>query len=587
LRRLDTASAGNPAGFGDLLVAALRGGIPSALAAPHARPLLRVRAVLQAAARASNTDPGSVLWAAWQRSGLQRRLLTASGRDGQAGQRATETLDAVTMLFEVADQFMLRTAGASGSALVEHVRSLRLPVRATEPIEVPDAVAIVSPHQALGREWDLVVIAGLQEGLWPNTIPRGGVLGTQRLVDVLDGVSDPAVTISTRAPLIADERRLLISAMGRARRRLVVTAVDGGAADSDELALPSPFVFDIARYVTGAVDDTRLPEPVGALALLSVPAVVGRLRSVVCAPDGAVDDDERALAATQLARLAAAGVPGADPAQWDGLRTMSTEQPLWDGDEHVVTLSPSTLQLLADCPLRWLTERHGGSKTGELRSTTGSLVHALIAEPNRSLPQLIAELEAVWDGLPFESQWFARNELVRHRAMLETFAEWRAQTRGELTEVGVEVDIDGELGEVPEVPGVRVRGRIDRLERDAAGRLVIVDVKTGKSPVTKDDAQRHAQLALYQLAVARGVSPDGGEPGGARLVYVAKPSAGGATERVQDALAPETEQHWLEQVGRAAAATAGPQFPARANDGCGHCPMRQSCPAHTTREEQQ
>ena len=30
----------------------------------------------------------------------------------------------------------------------------------------------------------------------------------------------------------------------------------------------------------------------------------------------------------------------------------------------------------------------------------------------------------------------------------------------------------------------------------------------------------------------------------------------------------------------AAAATAGPQFPARANDGCTHCPMRPGCPAH-------
>ena len=73
-----------------------------------------------------------------------------------------------------------------------------------------------------------MVIAGLQEGLWPNTIPRGGVLGTQRLLDVLDGVGDAAGEVCDRAPLLAEERRLLITAMGRARRRLVVTAVDGG-----------------------------------------------------------------------------------------------------------------------------------------------------------------------------------------------------------------------------------------------------------------------------------------------------------------------------------------------------------------------
>ncbi|WP_138984876.1 PD-(D/E)XK nuclease family protein, partial [Mycobacterium avium] len=31
---------------------------------------------------------------------------------------------------------------------------------------------------------------------------------------------------------------------------------------------------------------------------------------------------------------------------------------------------------------------------------------------------------------------------------------------------------------------------------------------------------------------------------------------------------------------RAADATAGPQFIARRNDGCTHCPLRPCCPAH-------
>ena len=56
-----------------------------------------------------------------------------------------------------------------------------------------------------------------------------------------------------------------------------------------------------------------------------------------------------------------------------------------------------------------------------------------------------------------------------------------------------------------------MRGRVDRLERDAGGRLVIVDVKTGKTPVSKDKAQQHAQLAMYQLAVAEGMVAAGDE----------------------------------------------------------------------------
>ena len=67
-------------------------------------------------------------------------------------------------------------------------------------------------------------------------------------------------------------------------------------------------------------------------------------------------------------------------------------------------------------------------------------------------------------------------------SMLSAFAQWRAQTRHQLTEVGTEVDVDGLLESEDEQPAVRVRGRLDRLERDGAGRLVVVDIKTGKTP---------------------------------------------------------------------------------------------------------
>ena len=191
-------------------------------------------------------------------------------------------------------------------------------------------------------------------------------------------------------------------------------------------------------------------------------------------------------------------------------------------------------------------------------------------------------LERAWQHLPFESQWHSANELARHRAMLEMFLAWRAQTRGELTEVGVEVDVDGVIDGGVLDRSVRLHGRVDRIERDAAGRLVIVDVKTGKSPVSKDDAQRHAQLAAYQLAVAEGLVDHGDEPGGGRLVYLGRTGSSGATEREQDPMTPESGQQWRERIRAAADATAGPQFVARANDGCTHCPLRPSCPAHAS-----
>jgi len=314
--------------------------------------------------------------------------------------------------------------------------------------------------------------------------------------------------------------------------------------------------------------------------VLAPAAMVGRLRAVVCAAPGAVDDTVRACAAAQLARLAEAGVSGAEPTQWYGMTPLSSDEPLWCGDDHTVTLSPSTLQTLTDCPLRWLLERHGGSDGRDVRSAIGSLVHALVADGAKTESQMLNELEKVWEKLPFDSEWYSHNELARHREMLATFAQWRAQSSHELTEVGTEIGVDGVVGQDGDTrPGVRVRGRLDRLERDNEGRLVVVDIKTGKSPVTKDDAQRHAQLAMYQLAVAEGLLPQGDTAGGGRLVYLGKTGAGGATERDQDALTPDAHAEWRTVVQHAAAATAGPQFPARINDGCAHCPVRAMCPA--------
>lgn len=576
-RTLQRANPGRaPGDFADLLVEALSADVP--LPGPQFAPLRKVRAVLGAAARshAAGDDPRYTLWAAWHRSGLQRRWLSVSERGGPAAVQATRDLESVTALFEVTDDYVARTSGASLRGLVEHIASLALPSAAPEPVAAAEQVRVLSAHAALGHEWDFVVIAGLQDGLWPNTVPRGGVLATQRLLDVLDGVGADA---SVRAPLLAEERRLLVAAMGRARRRLLVTAVDSdtGGAGGVEAALPSVFFTEIAQW---AGDDTD-SEPVSAPRVLSAAALVGRLRGVVCAPVGAVDERARSCAATQLARLAKAGVPGADPTGWHGLTPISTSEPLRDGGD-VVTLTPSTMQTLNDCPLRWLAERHGGSDPRDVRSAIGSVVHALIAEPHRSESELLAELDRAWKHLPFAAQWHSANELARHRAMLEAFIEWRAQTRGALTEVGVEVEVDGTVA--TEGGGeVRLRGRVDRLERDAAGRLVIVDIKTGKTPVSKDDAQQHAQLAMYQLAVAEGLVGDGTdnvEPGGARLVYLGKTGASGVAEREQDPLTATGEEEWRGVIARAAGATFGPQFIARRNDGCTHCPVRPNCPTH-------
>ena len=47
----------------------------------------------------------------------------------------------------------------------------------------PDVVEILTVHASKGREWEIVALAGLQEGVWPNLRQRGSLLGSERLVE--------------------------------------------------------------------------------------------------------------------------------------------------------------------------------------------------------------------------------------------------------------------------------------------------------------------------------------------------------------------------------------------------------------------
>ncbi|MDV7352601.1 ATP-dependent DNA helicase [Rhodococcus oxybenzonivorans] len=559
----------------------------------EAASLNRVLSVLRKARAQLDRGRGveEVLWAAWQATGLERRWASASARGGPIGAQADRDLDAVVALFDAAAGYVDRLPRAQLAGFVDYLTGQAIPSSSRTASVVPsDAVTVLSAHSAAGREWDVVAVAGVQEGLWPSLRTRGSLLGTEALIDLVSGVSDgtaeAADRLSRTAPLLAEERRLFLVACSRARRSLLVTAVDSAGSDTD--LVHSRFVDELLVGADGAdVADAVVPVTDPSTRVLALPALVAELRGVVCDPRVSRDDpDRQRRAARQLARLARAGVRGAHPDQWYGTAEPSTAVALWTEEDGPVSLSPSTVDLLNTCPLRWLLERHGGSDGDNTHAIAGTLVHTLVQALAGRIPadQVERALEDAWDSIDLGSQWYSRRELARTRDMLATFTAWLGTTRSELTEVGVEVAVDGVLEPREEgAPAIRLRGRIDRLERDAEGRPVIVDVKTARAPVSKEDAQQHAQLAAYQVAAAVGAieGEPASKPGGARLVFVAKPhKKEGATQRVQAPLSDEDVDTWLAVISAAAAATRGPQFLARVNDGCRHCPVRTSCPAH-------
>lgn len=548
-------------------------------------PVRRVSDLLAAASAAISTDASvpDVLWAVWSGSGLQRRWIAASERGGITGAQADRDLDAVVALVERAARYVEDLPGGTVAGFVAQADDQRIRADTLAP-RAPDgeAVALLTAHASRGREWDVVVVPDVQEGVWPDLRRRGTLLGVERMVDVLAGVpDDPA--LSGQAPLLAEERRLFAVALSRARRAVHVAAVDA------EDLTPSRFLDDVDGGGTGAafpgaVLETARPRSRPGRSLV-LAELVGELRRAVT--DATADPARRARAATQLARLADAGVPGAAPDDWYGLLGLSTDAPLRAAGS-AVTVSPSAVETIVTCPLRWALQAHGGDDSDSLASVTGSLVHALVerAAEGAGERELDEALDVAWASVDAGAPWFSRRELAGTRGMLRSFLAWRESSRAELTEAAVE-----QAMEVAVTDGVAIRGRVDRLEVDAQGRPVIVDVKTGKNPVTKDEAQAHPQLAVYQLATALGAFAEQlagpgttdarATPGGARLVYLARAGTA-AKERPQRPLDAEGLREWRDAVTAAARATEGPGFAGRENADCPRCPVRTACPVHTS-----
>ncbi|MGY2004709.1 ATP-dependent helicase [Blastococcus sp. SYSU DS1024] len=556
---IDAAERGAP-----LAAALTDAALLEALPEHVARPAARVAAVLDAGrfALAQDGTAEDVLWAMWQRSGLATRWARASAAGGPSGAVADRDLDAVVALFDAAAGFVDRLPSADVRAFVEHLSAQELPGDTGAARAVAgETVRLLTAHAAKGLEWDLVCVAGVQEGLWPDLRERASLLGAELLVEKAAGI-DGAST-DRRALALAEERRLFYVACTRARRRLVVTAVEGALDGADAGASASRFLDLVSPRSPEGRPLTELPRA------LTLPALVAELRRAVTDPH--TPPARRSAAAALLRRLADEGVPGAAPARWWGLAPLSDDAPLVD-EELPVRVRPSAIETFQRCPLRWVLGAVGAEASPDATRTVGSAVHAVAQQVAEGLPATDARpvLDAELDQLDLGPGWADQRQRVHAHDMLDRFLRWHAANPREL--VGAEVDFDVVVGRA------RIRGQVDRLERDAEGRLVVVDLKTGKSAAK--NTEEHGQLAAYQVAVAAGAfEQHGTAPGGAALLQVG--TGAKAKEQHQEPLPADVplEATWAgELVAAVGTGMGGATFEVRTGSHCSRCPARRSCP---------
>lgn len=584
--------------------------------------IMRVRSVIQAGQEAfyGGESVEAILWAVWDAAGLSEALANQSLRGGAVGSMADQHLDAVMSLFDAAGDYVERHPHSTITSFVRFIVEQELPTGARDRRgPVREAVDVSPAHATVGKEWDTVVVAGLQEDVWPSLSETGTIFRQEEFVDFLDRGVEPGRPENRRGRYddrLAEERRLFLVAVTRARRSLLVTAVgphvsDDGTVDSDA-DIRSRFLEELAgdqalasshgepdaessdsadlRALTSS-GGSQTQSPLSVLPecefprVLSPDSLIAELRRVVESEDSS--GHERHHAARQLARLAlAAGdapsresvITAANPDHWWGVQELSTTKSLHD-PETAYFISPSQVERYLECPLEAFLQSVETAGRDTTATLLGTLTHMAAEAMERGVDEgdvrdvFLATVPRLLGTLT----WKKHDQIDKWTDMFDRLVEKLHLRYAAVTgHAEVEQVIESRIGQTSSGDDVYVRGKIDRLEISDVGKYYIIDFKTGNQ-VAKNIPD-NPQLKTYQTAVAKSIDPQNTPSSsvsslsssrmseecsadnclaGAELIY---PHKNPRKPTVQDPLTNDDVDAWASQLVDLALVMAGPHF---------------------------
>jgi len=472
-----------------------------------------------------------------ERIGLRRQQVFAAQAD------TVERLVNIAKLSELATAYMRRQPDATPRDFVRYVAAMAeagLREEEAAPEDLPPAVQVMSMRSAKGREFDYVLVGGLNAGRMPG-VRRGG--------SYADGI--PRELLKEELPddgrtAYEDEmRRLLHVAMTRARKGLVLAWPEGG-----ERPRPSPF-YEEARAALRAGEELREEELFGPAEGLhstfrmlrdelldSVSSVGGRLSEMRL--DTYLDISQSVVRYLELLKVAALiererdgqslaqALPEVNelllqevtPEQRELFLSSALDDYLADterderrraeaishgGDQSLETfiprrgdglmLSASDIETYRLCPLKYKFARvFRIPQEPTINQRFGIVVHQVLERFHQagggSLEDLMHLFEASWRRSGFGD---SNDELqFRERAVAALRRYWELDLSRDSEPVWFERSFAFKLG--PHL----LRGRVDRVDRHPDGRYELIDYKTGR-PKTAEDLSQDIQLSLYQM----------------------------------------------------------------------------------------
>ena len=486
------------------------------------------------------TPVTELLWMAWSASSARLGWEAGALAGGDRSGSAHRALDAVVALFHQAAEFVEAQPGASSAVFIDNTLDAEVPDDVVLPASAWSAVTVSTPSGLQGTEFDVVIISGVEEGVWPDLRLRGSLLRAHQMVRSARGEGHDV--LDERKIVKDDELRLFAMAISRATTTVLVTATDS------EESPPSPLFHLVDTQAT------RIPSrPEGPLSERTLTGLLRRdlVRAIERGADpGALADD--------LGILASMGAAGAHPREWWGIALPSSDGPLYpEGD---VPVSPSALATLEESPIEWFLGTLARNESAPERGL-GSLLHRALEEhPGGSADELWAVVDQSFGQLDYEPGWVLSVQRRSARAMVEAMADYVRDREGEgFALSGVEQGFQMHFGRAV------VRGMIDRIEVTPDQKLLVVDLKTGQY-VTDAGVVDNPQMFAYQLALQ---SPElraqmglaDMENAGAVLLFV-KSGVGGKRYRLatQAPLDDTGREAFVERLDKAVAVICAAEF---------------------------
>ena len=464
---------------------------------------------------------------------------------------------------------------------IERISSLEIEADSLAKVApVSDAVTLATPAGISGTVKKYVWIPSLQQDVWPNLAPRNTLFGAETLADTVlsqrlaalrdpvDGGSQPVILDSThqRLATLYSELKSFLVALTRASECVTLSAVQA------ETTVPSEFLYAFVPELFTISQSVQSFTEVGSVSSLKslVPGARSGAETDVARSQedesranasvvsrGGLDMTERgliALSRAQLARYFAAapngielstqqlppeisdaaetlayltlqGTEGADPAQWSFASTRAADggEAGSAGEDEAdfetsVTLSPSSVDRIWQCPLKWAMEnKYNGPTSSSPATSFGTLIHNCAEDATRwGLDRSAGKDELADHMLEFFRGQRVQQESVdsvhdryivaqqdrKAKDVLTNIATYFVESRSAF--YGIDTQGNPPKNELP--PAGELRNA--EAERSFRARFSLNDIVPMVQGALGDDAATTAEVAAALTALAEGFDKD-------------------------------------------------------------------------------